>query len=64
MKLRKLFVFPNQQKNKLELHAEFDLPGGKYQHYILFIEDFIGDTRDELADSLQVWVDSLREPKP
>lgn len=62
MKCRSIFVENQLPVKKFEVTVEFN-SNGKYERMTLCIENFIGDTPNELADSFQVWVDGLRKIK-
>lgn len=42
------------------IQINFSMPGEKYELVTMWIDDFIGDTPQDFADSLQGWVDKLR----
>ena len=60
LKLRHLLA-KQIDNGRIELYAAFiDDETAKSHSFEFFIEDWEGDTKEELANSLQSWVDYLR----
>ena len=47
-------------KDRFLIQVKFSMPGDKFHLETMWIEDLMGTTPQELADSLQGWVDKLR----
>lgn len=48
--------------DNFEIDVKFS-DGTSFEMVTLWMKEFVGDTKEELADSFQIWVDAIREGK-
>ncbi len=53
----------HRTKDRFIIQVNFSMPDDMFWTETMWIDDFVGDTPRELADSLQGWVDKLRSYK-
>lgn len=63
MKCESIFIQEQVPTKKFEIVVKFDTSDERYKRITMWIEDFVGDTPEQLADSFQIWADALRELK-